>query len=145
MRLAKQVIRALDQKPLEPIVAAMLADGHKAALSAMAVLDPEGVQPRPDRGAPVAGFYRLRAAQPANLARLTPTSRPRPSCCTSASTHLRDLPDFEALEVAALLSKEKLLAGDIPVGLVSGGGGEERHSIARTGIAQQIHGSNRLI
>lgn len=26
------------QKPLEPIVAAMLADGHKAALSAMAVL-----------------------------------------------------------------------------------------------------------
>ena len=36
-RLAKQVIRTLDQKPLEPIVAAMLTDGHKAALSAMAV------------------------------------------------------------------------------------------------------------
>lgn len=33
---------------------------------------------------------------------------------------LRDLPDFEALEDAGLLSKEKLLAGDISVGLVSG-------------------------
>lgn len=31
---------------------------------------------------------------------------------------LRDLPDFEALEDAGLLSKEKLLAGDIPLGLV---------------------------
>ena len=31
---------------------------------------------------------------------------------------LRDLPDFEALEDAGLLSKEKLLAGDIPAGLV---------------------------
>lgn len=30
---------------------------------------------------------------------------------------LRDLPDFEALEDAGLLSKEKLLAGDLPVGL----------------------------
>jgi chromosome segregation and condensation protein ScpB len=30
---------------------------------------------------------------------------------------LRDLPDFEALEDAGLLSEEKLLAGDIPVGL----------------------------
>ena len=37
LRLAKQVIRTLDQKPLEPFVAAMLTDGHKAALSAMAV------------------------------------------------------------------------------------------------------------
>lgn len=46
---------------------------------------------------------------------------------------LRDLPDFEAIEVAALLSKEKLLAGDTPIGLVSGGGGEERHSKAGTG------------
>lgn len=35
---------------------------------------------------------------------------------------LRDLPDFEALEDAGLLSKEKLLAGDIPVGLPSGEG-----------------------
>ncbi len=33
---------------------------------------------------------------------------------------LRDLPDFEALEDAGLLSKEKLLAGDIPAGLASG-------------------------
>jgi segregation and condensation protein B len=33
---------------------------------------------------------------------------------------LRDLPDFEALEDAGLLSKEKLLAGDIPAGLGSG-------------------------
>ncbi len=30
---------------------------------------------------------------------------------------LRDLPDFEALQDAGLLSKEKLLAGDIPTGL----------------------------
>jgi chromosome segregation and condensation protein ScpB len=33
---------------------------------------------------------------------------------------LRHLPDFEALEDAGLLSKKKLLAGDIPVGLVAG-------------------------
>ena len=32
---------------------------------------------------------------------------------------LRDLPDFEALEDAGLLSKEKLLAGDIPAGLAN--------------------------
>ena len=32
---------------------------------------------------------------------------------------LRELPDFEALEDAGLLSKEKLLTSDIPVGLVS--------------------------
>ncbi|MER9432332.1 SMC-Scp complex subunit ScpB [Mesorhizobium sp. M0408] len=32
---------------------------------------------------------------------------------------LRDLPDFEALEDAGLLSKEKLLAGEIPAGLAS--------------------------
>jgi chromosome segregation and condensation protein ScpB len=32
---------------------------------------------------------------------------------------LRDLPDFEALEDAGLLSKEKLLSGDIPAGLRS--------------------------
>ncbi|MGE6744201.1 SMC-Scp complex subunit ScpB [Allorhizobium pseudoryzae] len=37
---------------------------------------------------------------------------------------LRDLPDFEALEDAGLLSKEKLLAGDITVGLASGDGDE---------------------
>jgi len=40
---------------------------------------------------------------------------------------LRELPDFEALEDAGLLSKEKLLAGDIPVGLASGeDNGEEQ-------------------
>jgi chromosome segregation and condensation protein ScpB len=33
---------------------------------------------------------------------------------------LRDLPDFEALEDAGLLSKEKLLAGDIPADFTSG-------------------------
>ena len=33
---------------------------------------------------------------------------------------LRDLPDFEALEDAGLLSKEKLLAGDIPVAFADG-------------------------
>ncbi|MHA6688789.1 SMC-Scp complex subunit ScpB, partial [Mesorhizobium sp. A556] len=32
---------------------------------------------------------------------------------------LRDLPDFEALEDAGLLSKEKLLAGEIPAGLAN--------------------------
>ena len=37
---------------------------------------------------------------------------------------LRDLPDFEALEDAGLLSKEKLLAGDIPAGLVDEEGDE---------------------
>lgn len=34
---------------------------------------------------------------------------------------LRDLPDFEALEDAGLLSKEKLLAGDIMPGFADGG------------------------
>jgi segregation and condensation protein B len=38
---------------------------------------------------------------------------------------LRDLPDFEALEDAGLLSKEKMLAGDIPVELASGEGNRE--------------------
>lgn len=38
---------------------------------------------------------------------------------------LRDLPDFEALEDAGLLSKEKLLAGDIPAGLASGQNDED--------------------
>ncbi|RUM96756.1 SMC-Scp complex subunit ScpB [Pseudaminobacter arsenicus] len=38
---------------------------------------------------------------------------------------LRDLPDFEALEDAGLLSKEKLLAGDIPVGLTHREDGDE--------------------
>ena len=38
---------------------------------------------------------------------------------------LRDLPDFDALEDAGLLSKEKLLAGDIPAGLSSGEGDSE--------------------
>lgn len=38
---------------------------------------------------------------------------------------LRDLPDFEALEDAGLLSKEKLMAGDIPAGPASGEEEEE--------------------
>ncbi|MER9833073.1 SMC-Scp complex subunit ScpB [Mesorhizobium sp. M0134] len=44
---------------------------------------------------------------------------------------LRQLPDFEALEDAGLLSKEKLLAGDIPVGLASreAGGEEEEERV----------------
>ena len=33
---------------------------------------------------------------------------------------LRQLPDFEALEDAGLVSKEKLTAGDIPARLASG-------------------------
>ena len=33
---------------------------------------------------------------------------------------LRDLPDFEALEDAGLLSKEKLLAGDVAAGFING-------------------------
>jgi chromosome segregation and condensation protein ScpB len=49
---------------------------------------------------------------------------------------LRDLPDFEALEDAGLLSKEKLLVGDIPAGLSSGeGDGEEEDaSIDNKGV-----------
>ena len=43
---------------------------------------------------------------------------------------LRDLPDFEALEDAGLLSKEKLLAGDIPTGLASGEGDGEEEPVA---------------
>ncbi len=39
---------------------------------------------------------------------------------------LRDLPDFEALEDAGLLSKEKLLAGGIPAGLAGGEGDAEK-------------------
>ncbi|MGD9710632.1 MAG: SMC-Scp complex subunit ScpB [Thermomicrobiales bacterium] len=50
---------------------------------------------------------------------------------------LRDLPDFEALEDVGLLSKEKLLAGDIPVGLARGEGDddgeEEAARVASTG------------
>jgi len=38
---------------------------------------------------------------------------------------LRDLPDFEALEDAGLLSKDKLLGGDIPVGLAGREDAEE--------------------
>ncbi|GLK82726.1 SMC-Scp complex subunit ScpB [Ancylobacter defluvii] len=38
---------------------------------------------------------------------------------------LRDLPDMEALEDAGLLSKDSLLAGDIPLGLMGGDGGDE--------------------
>jgi segregation and condensation protein B len=47
---------------------------------------------------------------------------------------LRDLPDFEALEDAGLLSKEKLLAGDIPVGLTSGEGGDDDTISDREGL-----------
>ena len=38
---------------------------------------------------------------------------------------LRDLPDMEALEDAGLLSKGRLLAGDIPLGLMAGEGDDE--------------------
>lgn len=38
---------------------------------------------------------------------------------------LRDLPDFESLEDAGLLSKDKLLAGDIPVGPPRGEGDDD--------------------
>ncbi|MGX5830019.1 SMC-Scp complex subunit ScpB [Mesorhizobium sp. 43Arga] len=41
---------------------------------------------------------------------------------------LRQLPDFEALEDAGLLSKEKLMAGDIPTGLVGGEGDCEKEA-----------------
>jgi segregation and condensation protein B len=43
---------------------------------------------------------------------------------------LRDLPDFEALEDAGLLSKEKLLAGDIPTGLAGGEGHKALDGVA---------------
>ncbi|MGF7007860.1 SMC-Scp complex subunit ScpB [Hoeflea sp. 108] len=42
---------------------------------------------------------------------------------------LRDLPDFEALEDAGLLSKERLLAGDIPAGLAGGEGDHEDNGV----------------
>lgn len=43
---------------------------------------------------------------------------------------LRDLPDIEALEDAGLLSKDKLLAGDIPIGLAADeDDGDERSSV----------------
>jgi segregation and condensation protein B len=50
---------------------------------------------------------------------------------------LRDLPDFEALEDAGLLSKEKLIAGDIPVGLA---GGEEavEEDLLEAGIPDDV-------
>ena len=38
---------------------------------------------------------------------------------------LRDLPDFESLEDAGLLSKDKLLAGGIPVGPLRGEGDDD--------------------
>ena len=38
---------------------------------------------------------------------------------------LRDLPDMEALEDAGLLSKDRLLAGDIPLGLMVGDADDE--------------------
>lgn len=38
---------------------------------------------------------------------------------------LRDLPDFEALEDAGLLSKEQLLAGNVSLGLARAGTGED--------------------
>lgn len=42
---------------------------------------------------------------------------------------LRDLPDFEALEDAGLLSKEKLLAGDIPVAFAGRDQDEEEGAV----------------
>lgn len=43
---------------------------------------------------------------------------------------LRDLPDFEALEEAGLLSKDKLLAGDVAAGFASGeSAGEEEEAM----------------
>jgi segregation and condensation protein B len=50
---------------------------------------------------------------------------------------LRDLPDFEALEDAGLLSKEKLLAGDIPTGLTSGERDEEEGQ-PRTDVEDEL-------
>jgi chromosome segregation and condensation protein ScpB len=38
---------------------------------------------------------------------------------------LRDLPDFEALEDAGLLSREKLLAGEIPISMATEGGAQD--------------------
>lgn len=49
---------------------------------------------------------------------------------------LRDLPDIEALEDAGLLSKEKLLAGDIPAGLATEeGDGEEGTDIVEDQVS----------
>lgn len=45
--------------------------------------------------------------------------------CAFGMETLRDLPDFEALEDAGLLSKERLLSGDLAPGLTGGALGEE--------------------
>lgn len=55
------------------------------------------------------------------------------------SDTLRDLPDFAALEDAGLLSKEKLLAGEIAPGLA---GAEEQGRCCRGGIP--LKGSARF-
>ena len=55
---------------------------------------------------------------------------------------LRQLPDFEALEDAGLLSKEKLLAGDIATGLVSGesdgDGGEPKTEVVEDEMSSAV-------
>lgn len=52
---------------------------------------------------------------------------------------LRDLPDFEALDDAGLLSKEKLLAGDIPVALA---GSEKEESAVGYNEEERLDGAN---
>jgi segregation and condensation protein B len=56
---------------------------------------------------------------------------------------LRDLPDFEALEDAGLLSKEKLLAGDIPLGLEGmDGDDEDERSDVDVVVDEAMNGSS---
>ena len=52
---------------------------------------------------------------------------------------LRDLPDIEALEDAGLLSKDKLLAGDIPIALASGDAGDRDDE---DGFLDDLHSSS---
>jgi segregation and condensation protein B len=56
---------------------------------------------------------------------------------------LRDLPDFEALEDTGLLSKEKLLAGDIPLGLEGmDGDDEDERSDVDVVVDEAMNGSS---
>jgi hypothetical protein len=82
----------------------------------------QGDQPRPDRQPARRRHDRLRPAPPDAPYTYVTTKE---FLLEFGLDTLRDLPDFEALEDAGLLSKEKLLAGDIPVGLTSGEGGDD--------------------
>jgi segregation and condensation protein B len=63
-------------------------------------------------------------------------SRPKNSCGLDT---LRDLPDFEALEDSGLLSKEKLLAGQVPTGLASERGDSEAEEPESAAVEDEMY------